>query len=308
MGKVILFYRYVTIAYPKQLQKWQRRLCESLQLTGRIIIAHEGINGTVGGTVDAIESYKQELAAHELFTGIDIKESNGSAAHFPRLSVVVKDEIVHLGIDPNHLTASTGGRHLTPREAHELMQDAPEDLVLLDARNNYESRIGAFVGAVRPDIKNFRDFPDYIDQHLEQFRNKRVVMYCTGGVRCERASAYLQQKKVAQEVLQIAGGIHRYVEQYPNGFFRGKNYVFDNRIALKVNDDIIGQCNSCARPYDRYTNCVNTTCNEQIILCPDCTIPSKTTCSPHCHDLVARGAVPIRTIPRQLADVDCTTG
>lgn len=298
MGKVILFYLYTPIAYPKQIQKWQQRLCVSLGLTGRVLIAHEGINATLGGTEEALEQYKIELLAHELFGAVDVKESAGSAAAFPRLAVLVKKEIVHLGIDPDQLKPGAGGRHLSPQEAHALMEQAPENLVILDARNNYESRIGLFEGAITPDIKNFRDFPEYIDKNLEQFRDKQVLMYCTGGVRCERASTYLKEKGIAQDVMQITGGIHRYAEEYPQGFFKGKNYVFDNRIALPVTDDIIGRCATCDVPYDTYSNCVSTSCNEQIILCPSCLEASAMTCSEHCCQQVKSGAVKVRAIPR----------
>lgn len=276
MGVILLFYKYVTVRYPKQVQKWQKRLGESLGLTGRVIIAAEGINGTVGGSVPAVARYKQELRAHELFADLDIKESEGTEADFPRFTVVVKPEIVSLGIDPVQLSHTKAGRHLTPEQAHMLFQrvhvDAQRarDLVILDGRNNYESAIGAFEGAIKPDIEHFRDFPRYIDEHLELFRDKTVVMYCTGGVRCERASAYLQEKGVTREVLQIAGGIHRYVEQYPNGFFRGKNYVFDKRIALAANDDVLSVCSICGTSSDRYQACAIPSCKRQIIVCTSC--------------------------------------
>jgi predicted sulfurtransferase len=278
VGVILLFYKYVTVRYPKQIQKWQKRLGASLGLTGRIIIAAEGINGTVGGSAGAIAQYKQELCAHELFVDIDFKESAGEVADFPRLSVMIKPEIVSLGIDPARLPHTKAGRQLTPDQAHELLKtvqrDAPRsacsDLVILDGRNNYESAIGAFEGAIKPDIEHFRDFPQYIDEHIELFRDKTVVMYCTGGVRCERASAYLQEKGVAREVLQIAGGIHRYIEQYPNGFFRGKNYVFDKRVSLAANDDILSSCMRCNKQSDRYQACVIRSCKRQLIVCASC--------------------------------------
>lgn len=267
MGCVLLFYKYVNVRYPVQLQKWQRRLCESLTLKGRVIIAYEGINGTLGGTKEQITEYIEAMQTHELFFDVDFKTSEGSADDFPRLSVVVKPEIVHLGITSETVTAEKGGKHLTPDEAHALLKEKPEDLVVFDARNTYESAIGAFEGAVKPPLTNFRELPGYIDNNLEQFRDKTVLMYCTGGVRCERASAYLKDKNVAREVLQVSGGIHRYVEAYPDGYFRGKNYVFDQRIALPVTDDVLGQCVTCNNPCDRYIACSNTSCREQLLVC-----------------------------------------
>ena len=160
----------------------------------------------------------------------------------------MRKEIVHLGLDPEQISPAQGGQHLTPAQVHALMTDKPDNLVILDARNDYEWQIGKFKDAVTPPIKNFREFLDYIDQNIEQFKDKEVLMYCTGGIRCERATSYLNSKNVASKVYQIDGGIHRYVEQYPDGYFRGKNYVFDHRVSLKVNDDILGSCSLCAIP------------------------------------------------------------
>ncbi len=293
MGKILLFYTYTEFEHPKQIYKWQYNLCRNLNLKGRIIIAHEGINGTVGGPDDAIEQYKKELREHPQLHNIDIKESDGSADCFPRLQVVVKDEIVHLGLKGQaHITHT--GAHLTPTQTHELLNRKPKDLVVLDTRNNYESCIGAFQDAIKPNIKNFRDLPSYIDKHLDTFKDKQVLMYCTGGVRCERATAYLKEKDVAKEVYQIEGGIHRYAEQYPDGHFRGKNYVFDGRIATKVNDDVLSNCTLCTRACDAYNNCLNALCNKHYITCTDCLREYNGCCSMQCKTLVATQKVKTR--------------
>lgn len=280
MGVILLFYKYVSIRYPKQIQKWQKRLCASLGMTGRIIIAHEGINGTLGCSQDAADYYVQRMREHELFFDTDIKSSQGSDDDFPRLSVVVRPEIVTLGVDPLQVTAAQGGRHLTPAETHRLIGSAPENLLIFDARNNYESAIGSFVGAVTPNIENFRELPSYIDNHLDLFRDKQVLMYCTGGVRCERASAYLKAKHVAADVMQIEGGIHRYAEQYPDGYFKGKNYVFDRRTAIPVTYDQLGMCIVCSQPTDRYQGCALAACRRQCLACQRCASPV-IACSEH---------------------------
>ena len=142
-----------------------------------------------------------------------------------------------------------------------------------------------------PDINHFRELPEYIDTHLDQFKDKQVLMYCTGGIRCERASAYLKSKNIAKQVYQIEGGIHRYVEQYPDGFFRGKNYVFDNRITLKVTDDILGTCLICTTLCDNYTNCLNAKCNKHFICCDPCLNKLNNTCNTVCHDFVGHNKV-----------------
>lgn len=300
MGKIVLFYKYIDITYPGQIRKWQERLCKQLNLKGRVIIAHEGINATLGGSLEAIQQYKQEVDSHPLFGNIDFKESDGVSDYFPRLRIVVRSEITHLGLDPQLITAKNGGKHLTPQQAHELIQNAPEDLIIFDARNLYESRIGKFDNALKAEINNFRDLPNYIDTHEELFKDKQVLMYCTGGIRCERASSYLNSKNIAKNVLQIEGGIHRYVEQFPQGFFKGKNYVFDGRVAVKVTDDILTQCDLCTTHYDEYTNCLNAECNKQFIACESCIKKLGNACSQRCLELIQANKVVIRKVPTKV--------
>lgn len=311
MGTIVLYYKYIFIEDPAQLMNEQRQLCESLGLKGRIFVAHEGINGTLGGTAESVELYKAHMLKIPLFADIDFKESQGDAAYFPRLQIKVKKEIVHFGLDPEKVSAADGGIHLTPEEVQALLDAAPEDLILLDTRNDYESRVGTFehdsIPTVIPNTKTFREFPQFIDKNLETFKGKKVVMFCTGGVRCERASAYLKEKNVAEKVYQIKGGIHRYVEKYPDGYFRGKNYVFDGRVTDKVNGDILSICEHCQIPYDEYTNCVNAACNRQIIVCPNCIGIYHNTCSEQCFLLVQDGKVNVRKVPHKVSLGDSCT-
>lgn len=293
-GNILLYYKYISIENPKAIEKWQRALCQELKLTGRILIAHEGINGTVGGTKEAAQAYVDAMNEHELFGDIDFKWSPGSAEYFPKLKISVKKEICHLGVDPEQVTVNDGGVHLTPQEVHDLLNERPEDLIVLDTRNNYESDIGKFDGAIIPDIKTFREFPKYVEDNIDSYKDKKVLMYCTGGVRCERATAYLKQKGIAQEVYQIEGGIQRYGEAYPDGHFRGKNYVFDRRISVKVNDDVLGSCYLCKVPNDTYTNCLNALCNRHFIVCDGCNEEYLGTCSVTCRDLVQNKEVSAR--------------
>ena len=263
---IILYYKYIAIANPRAIERWQKRLCTNLNLKGRIIIATEGINGTLGGAAQNIDAYIGAMQEHELFQDIDFKISSATADHFPRLRIVVKKEIVNLGIDPASLKAENGGQHLSPADTHVLIEQKPDDLVILDCRNEFESRIGSFQDAIKPPVRHFRDFPAYVDATLPQFKDKQVLLFCTGGVRCERGSAYLKSKGVAREVYQLQGGIHRYIEQFPDGFFRGKNYVFDGRVTVAANQDIISACSLCSTPSDEYHNCLNAACNKQIYL------------------------------------------
>jgi predicted sulfurtransferase len=300
MGKILIYYKYVDITDPEQFAIEQRNLCQELGLKGRILIAHEGINATVGGPDESADRYKEYMLAHPLFSDVDFKESEGEAEHFPRLMVKVKKEIVNLRLDTQRVCAKDGGIHLSPQEVHALIAEKPNDLIILDARNSYESRVGSFENALKPDIDNFRDLPGYIDEHLDEFKDKQVLMYCTAGVRTERATAYLKIKNVAKQVYQIRGGIQRYVEAYPDGFFRGKNYVFDGRVTAPVTDDILAQCEQCKIPYDEYSNCINAECNKQIIVCPKCIEIFHNTCSQLCNDLVQGSKVNIRTLPHKI--------
>lgn len=294
--RILVFYKYVTIEHVQDVCDWIKATGEGLGLKGRIILATEGINGTLAGSIEATTLFTKIMDAHPLFKKIDFKDSIEEAAHdyFPRLRVVVKNEIVRMDVDTQAVTARDAGKHLTPAQAHKLLSEQPEDLVILDGRNYYEARVGHFTGAIKPEIQYFRQFPEYVDQNLEQFKDKQVFMYCTGGIRCERASAYLKLKGVAKEVYQLEGGIHRYVEQFPEGFFRGKNYVFDDRIEVKVNDDVLASCDVCQAPYDTYTNCLNAKCNKHFICCEPCKEVLAETCSEACKQLVAEGAVPLR--------------
>lgn len=289
MGKILLFYKYTQFECPKRILKWQQQICADLKLTGRIILAKEGINGTVGGSDESCEIYKKIMLKHPQLQGMDIKESTGDASCFPRMRIVIKDEIVKLGT--NKADVANTGIHLTPDQTHELLANKPQDLIILDTRNKFEAEIGAFKDAIIPDIRHFRDFPEYIEQNLDQFKDKQVLMYCTGGIRCERATAYLKEKNIAKEIYQIEGGIHRYAEKYPDGYFRGKNYVFDGRIAMKVNDDILGRCVLCATPYDEYTNCYNVKCNKHVVICNPCITANENCCSAACKELVTSGVV-----------------
>lgn len=292
---ILLFYKYVNIQNPEAIRKWQRALCEKLKLTGRIILAEEGINATLAGPDESAHEYVKIMNEHELFGDIDFKTADGDASAFPKLKISVKEEIVRLGVNPKVVTVKDTGEYLTPEQTHKLLEENPEDLIILDTRNDYEWEIGKFTNAILPPIKTFREFPEYVDKNLESYKDKQVLMYCTGGVRCERATAYLNVKNVAKKVYHIQGGIQRYIEKYPNGFFRGSNYVFDSRVNVKINDDILSNCALCKTPWDQYINCKNALCNKHLLACPDCVKTYNHTCSQKCQTLIATHQVPERS-------------
>ncbi|CAB1325502.1 unnamed protein product [Coregonus sp. 'balchen'] len=247
-GEVLLHYCYCQLADPQLICAWQKALCEKLQLTGKVRVATEGINGTVGGTKVATDLYIKAMCSHPIFKIMekeDFKTSNGGAECFCDLRVGVYKEIVPMGVDPDVLSYRLAGTHLEPEEFHKEVEallskgDSRNDTILLDCRNFYESKIGQFSQCLAPNIRKFSYFPDYVDQNLDLFRDKKVLMYCTGGIRCERGSAYLRSKDVCQEVYQLKGGIHKYLQQFPEGFYRGKLFVFDERYAISSNSDII---------------------------------------------------------------------
>lgn len=289
MYKVLLFYKYISIDCPKKIILEQNLLCLRLSLKGRIIVAQEGINGTLCGTEENCNLYKVEMKKNFYFSSIEFKESISSFFCFDKLQIKEKNEIVGLGIKPKLIPASKAAIYITAKELHLLLTNNFDSVVLIDTRNDYESAIGRFKNAITPPLKTFREFPAYFKKNLELFRGKDIIMYCTGGVRCERASALLSLLKIAKSVRHLEGGIHKYVEEYPDGFFRGSNYVFDERIRLKINEDILSSCIHCKKPSDLYNNCLYSLCNKHYIVCDECFTQNNQSCSPECIEKIKVG-------------------
>ncbi len=292
-GKIFTYYRYVPIENPKEIARWKQAICQKLQITGRILIATEGINGTVSGSVENLDEYKKIVLLHPLFFDMNIQEEVGFSDCFPRLQVTVKTSIVHFG---TFVDTKQAGTRLKPDEFHTFISKKTDDLIVLDVRNSYESRIGKFDDALLAPIDYFRELPTYFDVNKESFKNKTVAMYCTGGIRCEAASAYLLTNGMAKQVVHLEGGIIAYAKQYQNGFFRGKNYVFDARVSVSITDDILSVCDICSVKCDEYAHCSNASCNKQIVSCISCLNLLKNCCSRQCHDLVQEGKVKERPL------------
>uniref|UniRef100_A0A8B9I3F5 Thiosulfate sulfurtransferase/rhodanese-like domain-containing protein 2 n=1 Tax=Anser brachyrhynchus TaxID=132585 RepID=A0A8B9I3F5_9AVES len=294
-GEVLLYYCYCEVRDPEKLCAWQKALCEHLHLTGKVRVASEGINGTVGGSKAATSLYIEVMLSQPLFKDIlcqdDFKRSAGGAHCFPDLRVGVFKEIVPMGIDPKKVSYKETGIHLSPQEFHREVEQylsqasqGQSDTILLDCRNFYESKIGHFQGCLAPDIRKFSYFPSYVDENLELFKNKRVLMYCTGGIRCERGSAYLRSKAVCKEVYQLKGGIHKYLEEFPDGFYRGKLFVFDDRFSICSNEDVISACRYCGTLWDQYKLCSSQHCRQLVLTCPSCRKKGLTACCPVCQE------------------------
>lgn len=293
MYQVLLFYNYFTVLDCQLLILWQREICNRLQLKGRVLISEEGINGTLCGTVVQCTEYEKLICNYSPLRQMNFKKSNSDFVCFDSLKIKYKKEIVILREDQEEISIEDSAPTLSAEELHALLENK-EEVVLFDTRNAYESRIGRFTGAVCPSINTSRDFKKYFQENSDLFKNKKVIMYCTGGVRCERLSALCKKYTNTSELYHLKNGICAYVEQYPEGYFRGRNYVFDDRVSIKINDDIITHCDLCHISCDLYNNCLNALCNKQYICCNDCFKSKNMCCSDTCITLINNKQVPLR--------------
>jgi UPF0176 protein len=296
MQKIILYYKFTPISDPEMVKLWQRALCEKLGLKGRILISKHGINGTLGGEMDALKAYIKESKQFEGFKGTTYKWSDGARDHFPKLRVKVRDEIVSFGA-PDELKVNEhgvvgGGKHLKPEEVHKLVEERGDDVIFFDGRNAYEAAVGKFKNAIVPDVRTSHDFIKEIeDPKYDQIKDKPIVTYCTGGIRCEILSS-LMKNRGFKEVYQIDGGIVKYGQKYADdGLWEGSLYVFDDRMGVKFSDNAkdIGVCIHCGNTTSNYENCANKACNDLVLICEDCK-GAKQTCSSKCTELIGATA------------------
>jgi UPF0176 protein len=259
---VILFYKYIAIADAETFAAEQHELCGSLGLKGRILIASEGINGTLAGPAEAMDRYTAALRADDRFGDIEIKISAGDAGTFPKLVVKVRAEIVTL--NAGAITPDKDNQ-LSPAEWKRMMEEDP-DALPLDIRNRFESDAGKFENAVVCNIEHFRELPQYVDR-LQSLKDKTVLMYCTGGIRCEKASALFRSKGF-KNVFQLHGGIAAYQEQFGNKHWLGECFVFDQRMTVRVEEGLmqIGRCAHSGRTTSRFVNCLHDPCHKLFIL------------------------------------------
>ena len=277
--RVLLYYCYTPLADPETFREKHHLLCLQLNLLGRIVVAPEGLNGTVSGLIADCETYMAIVKADPRFDALEFKVEEQDTHTFQKLHVRVKSEIVHsdLPVDPLRQT----GIHLEPDEFRILKNDL--DVVLIDMRSNYEHSVGKFNGAITFDMENLRDLPDHMDEiaHLKQ---KKVITYCTGGIKCEKASAYLLSQGF-ENVYQLHGGIIKYGLEVGGEDFDGKCYVFDNRVAVavnQVNPTVVSTCHRCGTACDRMVNCASPACNNHVALCEACGWEHDGTCTEDC--------------------------
>ncbi|QCB29436.1 rhodanese-related sulfurtransferase [Corynebacterium endometrii] len=300
LSKILLYYKFQPISDPDAVRLWQKELCERLGLRGRILISEHGINGTVGGPIDACKEYAKRTK--EYFRGIEYKWSEGGAEDFPRLSVKARDEIVAFGapgelkVDDNGVIG--GGVHLKPEEVNKMVEERGDEVVFFDGRNAMEAEIGKFKNAVVPDVNTTHDFIRELESgKYDWMKDKPVISYCTGGIRCEILSA-LMKNRGFEEVYQIDGGIVRYGEKYGNdGLWEGSLYVFDKRMHTEFGQGVedpgfiqLGHC-KCGKPTNKFENCINEDeCRQQTLMCEDCAahIETRHCGRPECEKVAAQ--------------------
>jgi UPF0176 protein len=281
MYKVLSFYKYVTVEDPESFAKEHLNWCLSKELKGKIYIAEEGMNGSVFGTPEQTDLYKSYLTSYNIFNDVLFKETETDQLAYPKMHVRVKDEIVNSGLE--NVNPGNGGKRLSPEELLRFYEEE-KDFVIVDARNWYESKIGRFKNAIAPEITHFRQWPDVVES-LKDFKDKMVVTYCTGGIRCEKASAYMIEQGF-KDVYQLDGGILSYIQKYPDTYWQGSMFVFDDRKVIDPNTKeelkYTAECEFCGGPTSYYINCHNQLCDRIIIICHNCKIDNDYCCSDEC--------------------------
>ncbi len=290
MHEILLYYKYTKIADPKQLMRDQTALCKALDLKGRILISHEGINGTLGGLPENTQKYIDAMKADARFQDVHWKRSTGPTDAFPRLSVRVREEIVtgRLStheVDPNQIT----GKRLTPDELHKWFKEK-KDFVIIDMRNSYEYRFGHFRNSIDPGMENFYDLPKKIAKLKKKYKDKTVLTVCTGGVRCEKASGVLVKNGFG-DVYQLDGGMVSYMEKYPAENYDGSLFVFDKRQNVYFESPekhvVISHCDFCNAKSEIMRNCCDSFCNGRMVSCEKCMPTDRCRECPKCAKLPA---------------------
>ncbi|WHY57709.1 rhodanese-related sulfurtransferase [Peribacillus simplex] len=265
--RVLLYYLYVPIENHEEFAAEHLAACNALELKGRILVAAEGINGTVSGTIEQTNKYMDMMKSDPRFADIVFKIDEADGHAFKKMHVRPRNELVTLRLEEDINPNRTTGKYLSPKEFFEQMQD--ENTIVLDARNDYEFDLGHFRGAIKPEITNFRELPDWVRENKEMFEGKKILTYCTGGIRCEKFSGWLVEEGF-EDVSQLHGGIATYGKdpEVQGELWDGQMYVFDERIAVPINQKehvIVGRDIYSGEPCERYVNCANPECNKKIL-------------------------------------------
>ncbi|MBP9718407.1 rhodanese-related sulfurtransferase [Candidatus Gracilibacteria bacterium] len=277
------FYRYVTIEDPRKLRDELFKKWSALGVKGRIYIANEGINAQLSLPTKELDAFRAHLDISDYFKDMPFKIAVEDGISFLKLTLKVKQFIVADGLPAGTYDVNNVGTHLTPEEFHAAVDDP--NTVVVDVRNHYESRIGKFEGALTPDADTFREELPLIAQMLQDKKDKKILLYCTGGIRCEKASSYLKHQGF-NDVNQLHGGIiyyaHAMREKGITPKFKGRNFVFDERLSEEVTPDILTTCDQCEDKSNAYTNCSNEMCNLLFIQCAGCREKMHGACSEKC--------------------------
>lgn len=281
------FYRYVILENVNEMRDMLYKEFEEFQVFGRIYVAREGINAQISVPTHNFEKFISQLYSHPEFANVDLKiavEDDGKS--FYKLIVRVRSKIVADGLADDTFDVTNVGNHLNAKEFNEAMQQ-PETIVV-DLRNHYESEVGHFKGAILPDADTFRDELPMVVNLLKDQKDKKILLYCTGGIRCEKASAYLKHEGF-EDVNQLNGGIIHYARQVKaeglESKFIGKNFVFDDRMGERITEEIISSCHQCGEPCDTHVNCANDDCHLLFIQCDKCAAKMNGCCTPTCKDI-----------------------
>ena len=284
----ISFYKYYNLGNPSLFRDHLFIMWDVLNVLGRTYVAHEGINAQISVPTVNLEKFKTKLAEITFLDGIRLNaaiEDDGKS--FVKLQIKVRDKIVADGIDDPNFDPTDKGTHLKAGEFNVLTED--DNTIVVDMRNHYESEVGHFENAICPDVDTFREQLPLVAKELEPMKDKNIVMYCTGGIRCEKASAYMKYNGY-KNVYQLEGGIIEYARQVKNqgleNKFKGKNFVFDDRLAETISEDVIANCHQCGEPADTHVNCANTGCNLLFIQCANCKEKMKHCCSDTCIEVI----------------------
>lgn len=282
---VLLYYKFTPIAEPETYAQEHLAFCKQLGLLGRILVSSEGINGTVSGTVEQCAAYMDAMHADPRFADLWFKIDEVQQHAFKKMFVRVKNELVTFNADHDIDPAKKSGTRLSPLQFHEMLQR--DDVVVLDGRTDYEYDIGHFRGAIRPPLDSFRLFPEWIKENLAHLKDKHIITYCTGGIRCEKLTAYMLEENF-QNVYQLEGGIVTYGKdpEVKGALWDGFCYVFDERILVNINHTndhrSTATCYHCDAPAEKLVNCANMLCHRQHPVCSTCEELTKRSCSVEC--------------------------
>ncbi|MEL6923787.1 MAG: rhodanese-related sulfurtransferase [Bacteroidota bacterium] len=282
------FYQYAHIEDPNAFRdelffKWSQ-----LEVFGRVYVAREGVNGQISVPTNQFDAFKKQLYDYDFLTGIRLNvaiEDDGKS--FYKLKIKVRDKIVADGLNDDSFDVTDRGTHLDAASFNELTDQ--DNTIVVDMRNHYESEVGHFEDAILPDVETFREALPLVEDMLREDKDKNIVMYCTGGIRCEKASAYYKHKGF-KNVFQLEGGIIEYTRQVQEkglkNKFKGKNFVFDERMGERITNEVIARCHQCGEPCDTHINCANDACHILFIQCEACAEKYNACCSHKCSDFL----------------------